>query len=63
MNHHCKNEKKIKWHKRHVTIDTPCYMEEVESIIRAVSDQGWATTAEITVDDDKIVITYGKEEK
>lgn len=53
--------KKYKWHKRHVTIDTPCHMKELESIIHAIGDQGGCCDARVTVDDDRIVITFGDE--
>ena len=52
----------IKWHKRHVTIDTPCPLKELESIISTIGSQGWWSTATVTVEDDRIVVEYGKDE-
>jgi len=54
-------DKKHKWHKRHVTIDTPCHINELESIIHAIGDQGGWCDAIINVEDDRIVITFGDE--
>lgn len=53
--------KKFKWHKRHVTIDTPCHMKELESIIHAIGDQGGWCDAQVNVEEDRIVITFGDE--
>ena len=53
--------KKTKWHKRHVTIDTPCKIGELESIINAISDNGGWVDARVGVDEDRIVITFGNE--
>jgi hypothetical protein len=53
--------KKHKWHKRHVTIDTPCHITELESILHAIADQGGWSEAKVDVDADKIVITFGNE--
>ena len=47
--------KKFKWHKRHVTIDTPCYMRELESIINAIGDRGGWCDAQVSIDEDRIV--------
>ena len=52
---------KVKWHKRHVTIDTPCYMKELESIIHAIGEQGGWCDAQVNVDEDRIVIVFGEE--
>lgn len=54
-------DKKHKWHKRHVTIDTPCHMKELERIIHTIGDQGWWCDAQVNVDEDRIVITFGDE--
>lgn len=53
--------KKTKWHKRHVTIDTPCHLNELESIIHAIGEQGGWSESKVDVDSDKIVITFGNE--
>lgn len=50
-----------KWHKRHVTIDTPCMINELESIIHAIADQGGWCNAQVDIVDDKIMITFGDE--
>ena len=55
------NEKKPKWHKRHVTIDTPCHIGELESIINAICERGGWNDARVDVADDRIVITFGDE--
>lgn len=56
------NNKK-KWHKRHVTIDTPCHIAEIEGIIQAIANAGGWCDATVTVDDDRIVITFGDEDE
>lgn len=53
--------KRSKWHKRHVTIDTPCHLDEIENIIHAIGRQGGWWDSEVSVDSDKIVITFGSE--
>ena len=54
---------KTKWHKRHVTIDTPCRLNELEAVIRSVGEQGWWDSAEVTLKGDTLTITYGNEEE
>lgn len=54
---------KVKWHKRHVTMDTPCSLKELESIISTIGVQGWWDTAKVTVEDDRIVVEYGEDEQ
>ena len=51
-----------KWHRRHVTIDTPCHISELECIIHAISDRGGWCNANVDVDGDRIVITFGDED-
>ena len=53
--------KKFKWHKRHVTIDTPCKMSELDGIINAIASSGGWADAQVNVDEDRIVITFGDE--
>ena len=53
--------KKFKWHKRHVTIDTPCHMSELEGIIQAIAEQGWRSGSQVNVEENRIVIIFGEE--
>ena len=57
------NCKKIKWHKRHVTIDTPCHIRELESIVRAVAENGGWNDATVKLNGNKIVLTFGNEDE
>lgn len=53
--------KKVKWHERHVTIDTPCPMNELEGLIRMVGEQGYWDTATVEIEGNTIMISYGEE--
>ena len=52
--------KRIKWHPRHVTIDTPCPMKELEGLIRMIGEQGYWDVAEVSSEKGKIIVTYGE---
>lgn len=48
-----------KWHSRHVSIDTPCRLLELEGIANAIGNQGWWNTAIVSVRGNSIVIEFG----